>query len=113
MDFLEALASMNKISLIAFIITLASIVYEIKQMRKGSRHVVHEKPIIPIFIAGQTPQANFTPIIVQDNLGKKNIKYHIFIFIILLLMCAFFAFVSLSSIKKTPEPESVEQNQVA
>lgn len=109
MDISGFFASINKVSLVAFVITLGALIYEINHLH-NEKIITRDKPIIPSFEPnlGVAPAAvaTSTPIVVKDN--KKNRKLHLFIFVILSLMLLIFGFLMISSIL-TPTKKVVSQ----
>ncbi len=113
MDIYEAFAAMNKISLVAFLFTLIFIGYEFKQLLKSKKNSVKNKPIIPSFTPGlSTGVQNNNIRLESEKKAHFNINTHLIIFILLLLMCAFFAFVSISSVLQKTQVSNGETNQV-
>jgi len=88
----EILFSINKISLLAFIITLGFLVYEFKLLKKEKKS--NSKPQIPKFNSNYLTPNWFqnTPIQKESSLNKKNTFFsNKFIIVLLILMLLFFA----------------------
>lgn len=88
MELLNLLASFNKISLIAFLITFIFLIYEIHLFKKET--IKKQKPIIPAFNDAQaTPQYKASSPILSNNeknIHKKNSNLPIILSIILLII---------------------------
>lgn len=84
MDIVSFLSSLNKIGLVAFLITLGFLIYEIMLLNKASR--AKEKPQVPKFQeGGQILPSTQVSIEGEDqNAAKKN-KFVLLLLIVLLL----------------------------
>ena len=90
---LEYLTSINKISIIAFIATLAYLVYEFRLLRKERERQV--KPEIPSFDQGATPIPIETAQIVTNEESHKRSNYHKVMLAVLVVMLVFFGITSI------------------
>lgn len=115
MDIVGILQSINKITLIAFIVTLGILVYEIRFIFKD-RKVKKDSPVIPTFDPNLGPQASVaaTPIVQKENEMKKNPYIHRIIFAILVVMLFVFGFLSFASLSSSKQPaKSAPVSQVS
>lgn len=108
MDIVSLFASINKVSLVAFVVTFGALIYEINHLHK-ERIISRDKPVIPSFdpALGAQPPVSATPIVVKDN--KKNRKLHLVIFFMLSVMLLIFGFMSISSILTQSETVIIPQ----
>ena len=102
----ELLLSVNKISLLAFIITLGFLVYEFKLLNKEKRSI--SKPQIPNFNSANIKPDQFQNTATQINTHPNktnNSSVNKFMIILLIIMLIFFAiFTIISIIKKNKSP---------
>jgi len=113
----ELLLSVNKISLLAFIITFGFIVYEFKLLNKDKRNA--SKPQIPKFNATNIKPdlfINTTTRITASSDKTNNSSVNKFMIILLILMLLFFAvFTIISIFKKNKSPianNSINKNLI-
>lgn len=96
MDVITFLKSVNKLSLLAFLITLGGLVYEIHQLKKDQRY--RSKPKIPKFNQSASVQLPQEVTIVSDKQEKvmrsNNFTIIVILFILLIVfgLAAFFGF---------------------
>lgn len=98
MDIAGFLSSVNMITLVAFIVTLGVLIYEVRFLVKG-RKPKSNAPVIPSFDPNEAtqPVVAATPIVEKEKDIKKNPYLHRIIFIILVIMLFVFGFLSFSS----------------
>lgn len=116
MDIGGILSSINIVTLIAFIITLGVLVYEIRFLIKDRRTKKSDAPVIPTFDPNQGPQPMVaaTPIVEKEKDIKKNPFLHRIIFIILVIMLFVFGFLSVSSLFAPKQSnKTIKEPQVA
>ncbi|MCL4374403.1 hypothetical protein M1523_00925 [Patescibacteria group bacterium] len=114
------LASINKISIVAFIITMGFLVYEFRLIRREK--ISQTKPSIPRFDAGHPGgEGRFQSATVVDRSKKVDINFQSqrWLFSILFLMAIFFAgvtvigFVARTDSGNTNPPVTVVYHEVA
>lgn len=94
MDIVGFLSSLNKIGLIAFLITLGFLIYEIYLLRKASQ--APQKPSIPQFVENATPLTSAQPIVMPESQPLvKSAKNNIYILAFLLILLVVFAAITL------------------
>lgn len=110
MDISEIFSSVNKMSLVAFIVTFGFLVYEISILIKPKSK--NEKPVIPSFdptLISQPPISASIKKPTPTNESKGS--HHIVISSILVLMVIFFGFISFSSMLSSSKTST--QNQIS
>lgn len=86
--------SINKISLLAFLVTLGYLIYEIYLFKKEQK--IKKNPIIPQFKEGLAPEINNATVIISKNQEAQQPKKNWPVFVILICFLIFFAFLSLT-----------------
>ena len=112
MNIIDYLVSVNKISIIAFIVTLAFLAWEWKKLNDEKKKAV--KPIIPTFDPNEGPQPleTATPIAIPGpHIGIKA-QYHKIIIIALIIMVFVFGIMSLVSLFGAQKKDASGQGQV-
>lgn len=112
MDIVSFILATNKITLVAFIVTLGVLIYEVRHLlteKKNSKSA----PVIPSFNPNQTeqPVISATPLVAKEKDIKKNPYFHRIVFVILVIMLLLFGFLTFSSMfnqQQTPvdKPEA-------
>ena len=116
MDIGEIFSSVNKMSLLAFVIAIGFLVYEVRVLLKSK--VKKEKLIIPSFdpsIGAQKSNLKTDKIIEPPKSAKSKPNQHIIISAILVIMVIFFGFISFSSMmnsSKTPSENQISLQEV-
>lgn len=98
MNIVDYLVSVNKISIIAFIVTLGFLGWEWKKLSDEKKKAV--KPVVPQFDpnAGPQPLEGATAIELPDPLLAKKAQYHKIIIVALIIMVFVFGITSLVSL---------------
>ena len=102
MDIVIILSSLNKIGMVAFLITLGFLIYEIVLLRKASK--AREKPRVPKFQEGNQLLPSTQTLIEEDkqNPIQKN-KIVLFALIFLLIFFGIITMVGYLNLKSTRE----------
>lgn len=94
MDIVGLLSSLNKIALVAFLVTLGFLIYEIILLRKAGR--AGAKPQVPKFQEGGQFVASVPPIQVNiDGEGQKADKKNKLVLLALVILLIFFGAMTL------------------
>lgn len=105
MDLIGVLSSFNKISIIAFFVTLAFIVYELYLFRK--ENIRKKKPTIPDFKGNNISQSTKLPdtVVVKENISKirKPTKIPIYAGLFLLVL---FGLISILGLFRPSAPKT-------
>ncbi len=108
---IEYLASINKISILAFIVTLGFLIWEFQQMKKAK--LKGTKPVIPQFDQSATPVPIETQQIQVDTGADKRSQYHKILFPALIVMVVIFGIMSVLSLFTSKQaPSGPQQAQV-
>ncbi len=112
MNIIDYLVSVNKISIIAFIVTLGFLAWEWKKLNDEKKKAI--KPTIPTFDPNEGPQPleSATPIALPDPLTTKKAQYHKIIIIALIIMVFVFGITSLVSLFGARKKDANGQAQV-
>lgn len=112
MDILLFLASVNKISIIAFLVTLGLLIYEIYQLRKAARKQIKSK--LPAF--GEQKGAVFQPVIpplppegsvAHMSVKKKNYRLLVVSLIGGVLSVGFIGFIGINAVSQNSRASQV------
>lgn len=96
MDFLSIIASVNKMSIIAFVGALIFFIFEIRAFQNARKK--DKLPTIPSFESSATPlNLDVHNVLIITEKNKKRVQYHKIIVSILGIMLIFFGFTSLLS----------------
>ena len=87
MEIVSFLSSINKLSLLAFLITLAVLIYEIRLLKK--ERLFRSKPKIPKFEASINPQIAQGASLIVDNQTKITKSNNVIIIVLIILLIVF------------------------
>lgn len=96
MDVFGLLGYINKFSLLAFIVTLGVLVYQVYQLKKDSKST-NETPVIPDFNENASvPSLNYSPLNTKvEAAPSKNLNLNLIILIVLTVGIIIFLFFSI------------------
>ncbi len=106
MDIFNILGYINKLSLLAFVVTLGILLYQFYLLRKDSSHS-KEAPVIPDFneSAAVAPTVNYTKL--ADIAVKENPSSNSRLVILIIVTVGLVAFLSFAILAKNRQAESV------
>lgn len=104
MDVLELLSSVNKIGLLAFLVTFGFLAYEIYQLRKNKKDAV--QPTVPVFKEGQYMTPTQSPISAPKMVKPPPTNKNIAIILIAMAIIGVFSVILFGLMRNTPSSSS-------
>lgn len=110
MNILDYLISINKISIVAFVVTIGILIFEFRQLRKEKAKSI--KPEIPQFDQSASPLPIDTQVVALQTANKnaQKLQYHKVLLIVLIVMVVFFGITSIIGLFTGPKKVNTATN---